>query len=54
MKTAAIRKDVWRDEGAGYLRKGPFPKEKTSVVLSIEWAVTTAPARHIPGQRQAR
>jgi hypothetical protein len=34
MKSVAIRKDVWRDEGAGYLRKGPFPKEKTSVVLS--------------------
>jgi hypothetical protein len=34
MKSVAIRKDVWRDEGAGYLRRGPFPKEKTSVVLS--------------------
>jgi hypothetical protein len=28
MKSVAIRKDVWRDEGAGYLRKGPFPKER--------------------------
>jgi hypothetical protein len=34
MKTVAIRKDVWRDEGAGYLRKGPFPKEKTSPVIT--------------------
>jgi hypothetical protein len=34
MKSVAIRKDVWRDEGAGYLRKGPFPREKTSVVLT--------------------
>jgi hypothetical protein len=34
MKTVAIRKDVWRDEGGGYLRKGPFPKEKTSVVAT--------------------
>ena len=34
MKSVAIRKDVWRDEGAGYLRRGPFPKEKTSVVVS--------------------
>ncbi len=34
MKSVAIRKDVWRDEGAGYLRKGPFPKEKTSVLVS--------------------
>jgi hypothetical protein len=34
MRSAAIRKDVWRDEGAGYLRKGPFSREKTSVVLS--------------------
>ena len=28
MKTAAIRKDVWREEGGGYLRKGPFPEGK--------------------------
>src|SRR5262249_17329643 len=34
MKTVAIRKDVWRDEGGGYLRKGPFPKEKTSPVVT--------------------
>jgi hypothetical protein len=34
MKTAAIRKDVWREEGGGYLRKGPFPKEKASVVVT--------------------
>jgi hypothetical protein len=34
MKSAAIRKDVWRDEGAGYLRRGPFPREKTSVILT--------------------
>jgi hypothetical protein len=34
MKTVAIRKDLWRDEGGGYLRKGPFPKEKTSVVVT--------------------
>jgi hypothetical protein len=34
MKSVAIRKDVWRDEGAGYLRKAPFPKEKTSVLVS--------------------
>ena len=34
MKTAAIRKDVWREEGGGYLRRGPFPKEKTSVVVT--------------------
>ncbi len=33
LKTAALRKDLWRDEGAGYLRKGPFPPEKTAVVL---------------------
>jgi hypothetical protein len=34
MKSVAIRKDVWRDEGGGYLRKGPFPKEKTSPVVT--------------------
>jgi hypothetical protein len=34
MKSVAIRKDVWRDEGGGYLRKGPFPREKTSPVVS--------------------
>jgi hypothetical protein len=34
MKSVAIRKDVWRDEGAGYLRRGPFPREKTSVILT--------------------
>jgi hypothetical protein len=34
MKTVAIRKDLWREEGGGYLRKGPFPKEKTSVVVT--------------------
>jgi hypothetical protein len=33
MKAAALRKDLWRDEGAGYVRKGPFPPEKTSVLL---------------------
>ena len=31
MKSAAIRKDIWRDEGAGYLRRGPFPREKTAL-----------------------
>jgi hypothetical protein len=34
MKNAAIRKDLWRDEGAGYVRKGPFPKDRTSVVVT--------------------
>jgi len=34
MKSVAIRRDVWRDEGAGYLRRGPFPKESTSVLVS--------------------
>jgi hypothetical protein len=34
MKSVAIRKDVWRDEGGGYLRKGPFPKEKTSPLVA--------------------
>ncbi|MCM8594871.1 DUF499 domain-containing protein [Accumulibacter sp.] len=33
LKAAALRKDLWRDEGAGYVRKGPFPPEKTAVVL---------------------
>jgi hypothetical protein len=34
MKTAAFRKDVWRDQGAGYIRKGPFPRDKTSVLVT--------------------
>lgn len=34
MKTAAFRKDMWRDQGGGYVRKGPFPKDKTSVLLT--------------------
>jgi hypothetical protein len=34
MRSVAIRKDVWRDEGAGYVRKGPFPKDKASVVIA--------------------
>ena len=33
LKTVALRKDLWRDEGAGYVRKGPFPPDKTAVVL---------------------
>jgi hypothetical protein len=36
MKTRAIVKDVWRDEGGGYIKKGPFPKEKTSVHVQQE------------------
>ena len=34
MKSVTITKDVWRDEGAGYLRKGPFPKDKTDVTVT--------------------
>jgi hypothetical protein len=34
MRSAAIRKDVWRDEGAGYLRREPFPRDKTSMVVT--------------------
>ncbi len=33
LKATALRKDFWRDEGAGYLRKRPFPPEKTAIVL---------------------
>jgi hypothetical protein len=33
LKATALTKDFWRDEGAGYLRKRPFPPEKTAVVL---------------------
>jgi hypothetical protein len=33
LKAAALRKDFWRDEAAGYLRKRPFPPENTAVVL---------------------
>lgn len=36
MKAAAYRKDVWRDEGGGYVRRGPFPKEKTAVLVREE------------------
>jgi len=31
MRAAAERKDLWRDDGGGYIRRGPFPKEPTSV-----------------------
>ncbi|MGD9617659.1 MAG: DUF499 domain-containing protein [Alphaproteobacteria bacterium] len=33
LKSAAFLKVFWRDEGAGYLRKRPFPPERTAVVL---------------------
>ena len=36
LKAAAFRKDVWRDDGGGYVRRGPFPKEKTAVLLREE------------------
>ena len=28
-----FRKDTWRDEGGGYIRKGPFPKPATSLTI---------------------
>lgn len=34
LKTAAVRKDLWREEGGGYVRRGPFPPEPTEVVVS--------------------
>lgn len=35
LKATAIMKDFWRDEGAGYLRKRPFPPERTAVLLQM-------------------
>jgi len=32
LKDSMIRKGIWREEG-GYINKGPFPKEKTSVKI---------------------
>lgn len=34
LKTAAIRKDLWREEGGGYVRRGPFPPEPTEVLVT--------------------
>lgn len=33
LKDDCIRKDTWRDEGGGYIRKGPFPKPATSLTI---------------------
>jgi hypothetical protein len=34
LKTAANRKDLWREEGGGYVRRGPFPPEPTEVLVT--------------------
>jgi hypothetical protein len=36
MKTRAMTQDVWRDDGGDYLKKGPFPKEPTSLQVQQE------------------
>jgi hypothetical protein len=34
LKTAAMRHDLWREDGGGYVRRGPFPPEPTEVVVT--------------------
>lgn len=35
LKQEALTQGRWRDHGDGYIEKGPFPKEKTSVGVSV-------------------
>lgn len=35
LKNDCLKKDIWRENG-GYLVKGPFPKEKTSVLIQVK------------------
>jgi hypothetical protein len=37
MKTRAMTRDVWRDDGGDYVKRGPFPKEPTSVQVQQEF-----------------
>lgn len=37
MKTNAIVRDVWRDDGGDYIKKGPFPQEPTSVQVQEDF-----------------
>lgn len=35
LKTDCFRKDVWRDDGGGYVKKGPFEKPATKVTVQV-------------------
>ncbi len=35
LKQQCLLKGIWRDEDNGYVRKGPFPKEKATVKISL-------------------
>lgn len=35
LKEDCIRKDIWRDEGGGYLRKGPFERPATGLSIQV-------------------
>jgi len=35
LKADCFRKDTWRDDGSGYIKKGPFPKPTTEVKVQV-------------------
>ena len=37
MKTRAMTQDVWRDDGGDYVKKGPFPRDPTSVQAQLDF-----------------